>query len=174
MATTKLVAEMDHLWEAWLADGKDLVLTFGQFGTDRNAHSITTIPGDVRFSFDARSHSSEVLAALQSALLGHAEQIGRQHSVSFQFGRISQGEPTPMNDTLRGRLAVGAAELDIPFLDMPSGAGHDAADFARAGVPTGMIFVRNANGSNDPAEAMEMDDFAVGTELLLRYLTRPN
>lgn len=174
MATAKLVAEMDRLWEAWLADGKDLVLTFGQFGTDRNAHSITTIPGDVRFSFDARSHSSEFLAALQSAILRHAEQISRRHGVSYQFGRFSQGEPTPMNDTLRGRLADGAAELDIPFLDMPSGAGHDAADFVRAGVPTAMIFVRNAYGSHNLAEAMEMDDFAVGTELLLWYLTRPD
>lgn len=174
MAAAELVADMERLWETWLADEKDLVLTFGQFSTDRDAHSITTIPGEVRFSFDARSHSSAVLAALKSELLRRAEKIGRRRGIAFRFGRFSQGEPAPMADTLRRRLAAGATELDMPFLEMPSGAGHDAADFALAGVPTAMIFVRNANGSHNPAEAMRMEDFAVGVELLLWLLTRPD
>jgi beta-ureidopropionase / N-carbamoyl-L-amino-acid hydrolase len=30
-----------------------------------------------------------------------------------------------------------------------------------------MIFVRNDNGSHSPDEAMDLDDFAVGTEALI-------
>jgi N-carbamoyl-L-amino-acid hydrolase len=33
-----------------------------------------------------------------------------------------------------------------------------------------MIFVRNDCGSHNPEEAMAMDDFAVGTDVLLRLL----
>ena len=67
---------------------------------------------------------------------------------------------------------VGLTELGIEALEMPSGAGHDAADFALAGVPAAMIFVRNDHGSHNPAEAMRMEDFALGTELLLWFLMR--
>jgi N-carbamoyl-L-amino-acid hydrolase len=51
-------------------------------------------------------------------------------------------------------------------MEIPSGAGHDAQDFAHAGYPAAMIFVRNANGSHNPDERMEMSDFALGTRLL--------
>jgi N-carbamoyl-L-amino-acid hydrolase len=34
-----------------------------------------------------------------------------------------------------------------------------------------MIFVRNAHGSHNPEEALDMDDFALGTQLLARFLT---
>ena len=35
---------------------------------------------------------------------------------------------------------------------MASGAGHDAAVFAKVGMPTAMIFVRNEHGSHNPDE----------------------
>jgi N-carbamoyl-L-amino-acid hydrolase len=35
-----------------------------------------------------------------------------------------------------------------------------------------MIFVRNANGSHNPFEAMRMDDFCQGTQLLAWMLVR--
>jgi N-carbamoyl-L-amino-acid hydrolase len=34
------------------------------------------------------------------------------------------------------------------------------------GVPTGMIFVRNEHGSHNPREAMTLDDFLAGVDLL--------
>jgi beta-ureidopropionase / N-carbamoyl-L-amino-acid hydrolase len=64
-------------------------------------------------------------------------------------------------------LALG---IDAPAL--ASGAGHDAQDFAHAGFRAGMIFVRNANGSHNPHEAMAMADFCLGTQLLAWMLAR--
>ena len=49
--------------------------------------------------------------------------------------------------------------------EIPSGAGHDAAVFANAGVPSAMVFVRNENGSHNPHEDMDIDDFLVGVDL---------
>ena len=59
--------------------------------------------------------------------------------------------------------------LEQPF-EMPSGAGHDAAVFAKVGIPSAMIFVRNENGSHNADEAMSLEDFAVGTRALLGLL----
>ena len=42
----------------------------------------------------------------------------------------------------------------------------------RCGVPMGMIFVRNENGSHNPHEAMEIDDFMAGVSLLTWYLSQ--
>ncbi len=172
LATVELASQMDRLWESWLAAGKDLVLTFGQFQTDAKSHSITTIPGEVRFTFDARSHSRKILKALKAELLKRAGLIGNKRRVSFRFGRFSTSDPAPMSESLRRQLLDGAAELGIPVLDMPSGAGHDAADFALNGVPSAMIFVRNDHGSHNPRESMRIEDFALGAELLLWFLTR--
>ncbi len=86
--------------------------------------------------------------------------------MKFDLGRFNISEPALMDAGVQRRLAEGADQLNVPHLTLPSGAGHDAQDFALAGFPAGMIFVRNANGSHNPREAMEMADFALGTRLL--------
>jgi N-carbamoyl-L-amino-acid hydrolase len=60
--------------------------------------------------------------------------------------------------------------MGLPDEPIPSGAGHDAAVFANAGVPSAMLFVRNEHGSHNPKEAMAMDDFLRGAEVLWRAL----
>ena len=50
---------------------------------------------------------------------------------------------------------------------MSCGAGHDAAVFAGEGVPTGMVFIRNANGSHNPDEAMDIADFAAAARIVM-------
>ena len=58
-------------------------------------------------------------------------------------------------------------------MPIASGAGHDSAVFANAGIPAAMIFIANQHGSHNPDEAMELDDFMTGaallTETVLRY-----
>ncbi len=57
---------------------------------------------------------------------------------------------------------------------MPCGAGHDAATFAGLGIPTGMLFIRNENGSHNPDEHMEMSDFSAGAAILMRFCLSPS
>jgi N-carbamoyl-L-amino-acid hydrolase len=73
----------------------------------------------------------------------------------------------------RGLLDVFGIAMDRigePRCEMACGAGHDAAVFAGAGVPTLMLFVRNENGSHNPDEAMDMADFAIATRVLANGL----
>ena len=55
-------------------------------------------------------------------------------------------------------------------MPLASPASHDTATFTVAGVPSAMLFVRNANGSHNPHEAMEIDDFLEGACVLTGWL----
>ena len=67
------------------------------------------------------------------------------------------------------RLDGACAETGAGRLMLASGAGHDAAVFAQMGVATGMLFIRNQNGSHNPRESMEMDDFGKAATVLARF-----
>ena len=58
--------------------------------------------------------------------------------------------------------------FDVHLMIVP--ADPYLAAFAEAGVPMGMLFVRNRNGSHNPDEAMEVDDFLDATSVLALWL----
>ena len=173
MATAELITAMERLWQRIEDDDGDLVMTFGQLGTDPEAHSLTTIPGLVQFTFDARSHTADTLDRVGAELRRLAKKIGRRRNVEFAFQPFTGAPPAYMDSGLRRRLGEGAEALGIAALELASGPGHDAADFAGAGIPSAMIFVRNRHGSHNPREEMPMDAFADGTRLLLWLLVNP-
>jgi N-carbamoyl-L-amino-acid hydrolase len=78
-----------------------------------------------------------------------------------------------MHPAVIAGLHDAAAGIGQTVREMPCGAGHDAATFADLGVPTGMLFLRNENGSHNPEEHLEMDDFAAGARLLLQFCLCP-
>jgi N-carbamoyl-L-amino-acid hydrolase len=64
------------------------------------------------------------------------------------------------------RLTQAAGRVGVASEPIPSGAGHDAAVFANAGVPSAMVFVRNQNGSHNPREAMDIADLIAGIDVM--------
>jgi N-carbamoyl-L-amino-acid hydrolase len=165
-ATAELVTHIDRHWRILLERGRDLVVTSGIFGTDAAENAIARIPGYVRFSFEARSQSEETLEAFYDLFLSECARIGEERNVEFVLGRRLNSSPATMDPAWVERLRAAARSLGLPDEPMPSGAGHDAAVFAAAGIPSAMIFVRNAHGSHNPAEAMEMDDFIAGLAVM--------
>lgn len=170
-AVSELVTRMDELWRVIEDDeGGDLVLTFGRFMTDPAAHAVTTVPGEVEFCFDARSHSTDTLARVEHALVAAMNEIAVRRGVTFSCDPFTGDAPAAMDRGFQELLRRGCEELSIPAMPIASGAGHDAGDFAAAGVPSAMIFVRNDKGSHNPAEAMEFHDFAQGVRLLTWFV----
>lgn len=168
MAASELIAGMDRLWQHIEdEEGGDLVLTFGRFATDPKTSSVTTVPGYAEICFDARSHSAATLHRVEAALHDAMGEIGRRRGVKFVAEPFTGDAPAGMSSELQGLLRAGAETLAIPAMPIASGAGHDAGDFAAAGVPAAMIFVRNEHGSHNPREALEFQDFAAGTRLMM-------
>ena len=168
-AVAATVAFLHHMESVWLKHeeaGEDLVLTTGELYTDPALHGPSKIAGDTRFVLDIRSLSDATMDAVASAARAAASRIGAAYRTDIELGATSDSPPAVLDARLRARLLT---LLDRPY-EMASGAGHDAAVFAKVGVPSAMIFVRNEKGSHNPDEGMTLDDFAVGTRALLALL----
>jgi N-carbamoyl-L-amino-acid hydrolase len=172
LATAELCYRLDLAWQDVRNAGGDLVFTVGKLYTDPKAHALTKVPGEASFTIDLRSQDNGTLAAMMERTRELAREISERRRVRFELGDFNLQEPSVMDERLREVLAREAQILGIEPLAMPSGAGHDAQDFERAGYPAAMIFVRNAHGSHNPDEALDMDDFALGTQVLARFLTK--
>jgi N-carbamoyl-L-amino-acid hydrolase len=170
LAGAEFAMALDRLWEDFDARGIPMACTIGRFHTDPAAHGLTIVPGAFHFSLDVRAYDEAVLAELDAKVDGIIAGIEQRRGVRFHRGAKARAAVGPVDPAIRAALEAGAVELRIPALDLGSPASHDAAAFAAVGVPMGMIFVRNANGSHNPHEAMEIDDFMAGTTLLTWYL----
>ncbi|AJC21779.1 hydantoinase/carbamoylase family amidase [Pandoraea pulmonicola] len=165
-AVADLISRLDEHWRALLERGIDLVVTAGVVGTDPAEHAISRIPGKVDFSLEVRSQSADTLDVFYELMRTECRAIERDRGVQFVFDRRLSSAPATMDAHVSSRLAEACRALDLPQERVPSGAGHDAAIFANAGIPSGMVFVRNANGSHNPLESMALDDFLRGVQVL--------
>jgi beta-ureidopropionase / N-carbamoyl-L-amino-acid hydrolase len=165
-ATVAFLHHMETLWLQQEESGADLVVTSGELYTDPAMHGPSKIAGETHFVLDLRSTSDATMNTVAEEARIAAARIGEAYRVRFDLGRTSDSPSAMMDTRLRAKLM---RVLDTPF-EMPSGAGHDAAVFAKVGVPTAMIFVRNEHDSHNPDEAMALDDFRVATRALLQLL----
>jgi N-carbamoyl-L-amino-acid hydrolase len=83
-------------------------------------------------------------------------------------------EPVPMAERPISALRAELEARGLPVVELPSGAGHDAAVLAGAGVPTAMLFVRSLNGgiSHSPQEESSPEDVDLAVEVLTGALER--
>ena len=168
-AVAATVAFLHHMESVWLRHeeaGEDLVLTAGELFTDPDMHGPSKIAGETRFVLDIRALSDATMEAVADEARAAAARIGSAYRVDIDLGTTSDSPPAVMDRRLRSGLME---LLEQPF-EMASGAGHDAAVFAKVGIPSAMIFVRNQHGSHNPEEAMSLEDFAVGTRALLQLV----
>ena len=172
VAAADFIHALDRLWAETEAKGGDMAFTMGKLFTDSRQHAMTKISGDVRFSLDVRTLDPDFLTELETTVNRLAARIAARRGVTFELGRITRAAIGAIDPAIQDALADGAKQLAIPARRIASGAAHDAAAFAAAGVPTAMIFVRNAHGSHNPDEAMEIDDFMQGTRLMTWWLTQ--
>jgi beta-ureidopropionase / N-carbamoyl-L-amino-acid hydrolase len=135
------------------------VATFGKVLVEPNG--VNAIPSLVRAWLDARA---PVEPALLDVLRELTEAAGR---IGAEVAEESWTPITGFDPALRDRLAVLVGGADAPAPILGTGAGHDAGILAAAGVPTGMLFVRNPTGiSHSPAERAEPSDCLAGIAAL--------
>ncbi|HYP85204.1 hydantoinase/carbamoylase family amidase [Variovorax sp.] len=171
-AVSDLIMRLDQHWRELLERGTDLVVTAGIMQTDAAEHSISRIPGHVAFSLEARSKSIDSLEGFYQLAQAEMAAVARERGVAFRPDRRLLSAPATMDAHIAGLLDAACAALNVPHDVLPSGAGHDASLFANAGIPSGMLFVRNQNGSHNPNEAMDMGDFMLGVQAMSDAIER--
>jgi N-carbamoyl-L-amino-acid hydrolase len=170
LASADFAMRLDASWRTLLERGEDLVMTFGIFTTDAREHAMTRVPGDVRFTLEYRSESERTLDDFRALAEAEAEDVSRERRVRIELGPGVRTPPAVMDPRLLDHARALLSRARIPHEVLASGAGHDAAIFANAGVPAAMVFVRNEHGSHNPREAMDFEDFLVGAGLLQAIL----
>ncbi|OYU47468.1 MAG: allantoate amidohydrolase [Rhizobiales bacterium PAR1] len=170
MAGADLAMRMDRLWRDHEIRGIPMAVTFGRFHTDSAAHGLTIVPGAFAFSVDIRAYDTSVLAGLEAHFHAAIREIEALRNVRFELGPRASAAVGPVDPAIAARLLTLAGEHEIPAISLGSPASHDSAAFAAAGVPMCMIFVRNENGSHNPDEAMEIDDFLEACTILASWV----
>src|SRR4051812_27105502 len=129
--------------------------TVGQVDVEPGAANV--IPGRARVSVDVRAPDRARLDSLVVAL---------ELDPDFRL------EPVPMADRPLAAFRDEIERRGLPVVALPSGAGHDAAILAAAGVPTAMLFVRSLNGgvSHSPQEDSSAEDVALAVDVLTAAL----
>src|SRR5438309_848873 len=140
----------------------DAVGTVGEIAVRPGAKNV--VPGECVFSLDlraARDHDGlvrEVLAAVAS--------VASSRRVDSSVDELARVPVTSLDAKIRDVLRRATASVGVDAPELVSGAGHDAQNPARSGVPTGMIFVRSTGGSHTPREFASVDDAALGAQAL--------
>ena len=170
IAGAEFAMALDTLWAEFDEAGIPMACTLGRFHTDPAAHGLTIVPGSFHFSLDVRAYDEAVLADLESRVGRIIEGIEQRRAVRFHVGPRARAAVGPVDPAIKAGLEAAARDQGIPVLHIGSPASHDAAAFAAVGVPMGMIFVRNENGSHNPDESMTIEDFLDGTSVLIQWI----
>ncbi|MEI4488522.1 hydantoinase/carbamoylase family amidase [Frigidibacter sp. MR17.14] len=171
-AFASLVQALEGEWDRIEATGTEATITIGRVESNPAQHGGSRVLGELGFTLDLRTGDEALLAALPGRVAEIAAQVASARGVGIDLGHSFGWAAAAMDPALSAGIEDAARALghELPWLSC--GAGHDAASFVAAGVPSAMLFLRNANGSHNPDEAMEIADLAVAIDILTRFVTQ--
>ncbi len=107
---------------------------------------VTSVVEDCRITLDQRHLNAEALAQMLAEAKAASEEFAQEGNVTVTWERLWQIEPIPFNDELIAFADEAIRETGAKPRQLPSGPLHDAAEVARTGVPTIMMFVQSLHG----------------------------
>jgi N-carbamoyl-L-amino-acid hydrolase len=107
---------------------------------------VTSVVEECRITLDQRHLDPAALARMHLEAREAADRFAEEGGVAVSWNRIWHIEPIPFNAALIGMCEESIRETCGTAHRLPSGPLHDAAEVARAGVPTVMMFVQSLHG----------------------------
>ena len=107
---------------------------------------VTSVVEECRVTLDQRHLDGAALARMLQEARDAAELFSREGGVSVSWSRLWRIDPIPFNAELLRLCDEAIVETCGKSHRLPSGPLHDAAEVARAGVPTIMMFVQSLRG----------------------------
>jgi hydantoinase/carbamoylase family amidase len=95
---------------------------------------------------DQRHMDADTLATMLAEAKKASQRFAAEEDVEVAWSRIWSIEPILFDETLVGFAEEAVREVSGSSQRLPSGPLHDAAEMARAGVPTVMLFVQSLRG----------------------------
>ncbi len=123
------------------------------------------VPEHCELWMEMRHVDAARLSAMAAELARRCREIAARRKVVVALQEVSAEDPVPLDPALVQKARALAEELGLRHRVMTSGAAHDAMIFARAGVPSLMVFVPSRRGiSHSPEE------FTAAEQLWTGYL----
>ena len=123
---------------------------------------VTSVVAECRITLDQRHLDAPALAVMLAEARAASERFAREGGVTVTWERLWAIAPRPFHPELIALADEAIRETCGPSLRLPSGPLHDAAEVARAGVPTVMMFVQSLHGiSHNKIEDTREDHLAL-------------
>ncbi|MBU9557051.1 Zn-dependent hydrolase [Burkholderia multivorans] len=146
----------------------DARVTVGHLACQPNSPS--TIPGQVRFSVDVRHPSRSALQRLVADIGAICTQRTALRGTHVDVQRIAEYDPIAFDAACIERVRQATIAAGYPYLEMFSGAGHDAVNLSYV-APSAMVFVPCKAGlSHNEAEDADPVHLAQGASVLANLL----
>jgi N-carbamoyl-L-amino-acid hydrolase len=107
---------------------------------------VTSVVETAEQLLDQRHLDADTLAAMLRDAKEAAERFAAEENIEVEWERIWNIEPILFDETLIGFADEAVREVSGSSHQLPSGPLHDAAEVARAGIPTVMLFVQSLRG----------------------------
>ena len=107
---------------------------------------VTSVVAECRITLDQRHLDKATLAEMLAEAKRASEQFADEGGVTVRWERLWQIVPVPFDAGLIDLCDAAIMETCGASHRMPSGPLHDAAEVARAGIPTVMMFVQSLHG----------------------------
>jgi beta-ureidopropionase / N-carbamoyl-L-amino-acid hydrolase len=133
----------------------------------------TVVAEEVDLTVDQRHPDARVLADCLAQAQELAHEIAESERVRCEWSRLWDIEPISFHPELIEIAQAAISELSGHAHTMDSGALHDAAEVARAGVPTVMLFVQSLGGlSHAKLEDTREEDLILAVKALASTVDR--
>jgi hydantoinase/carbamoylase family amidase len=140
------------------------VATVGE--CDVKPGAMNVVPDSAQMKIDIRGTSAESKSVVLQKLMDSFERLKQKRGLKITWSLLSDEQPIQLDTEVIHSLSSTCDKLGISYIQMPSGAGHDAMNMAKI-CPTGMIFVPSRDGlSHHPDEYTSMEQIGVGAALL--------
>ncbi len=107
---------------------------------------VTSVVAECRITLDQRHLDATSLAAMLAEAKAASERFASESNVTVEWERLWQIEPVLFDRKLIDFCDAAIMENCGISHRLPSGPLHDAAEVARAGIPTVMMFVQSLHG----------------------------
>ena len=149
-------------------DNKHFVATIGRIDVYPNGAAV--VPGEVNMVLDLRASHEHSRDEFLNQLRTRCMQISKDRSCKIEMEVISTASVAVMDHGLRKHLTHEANCLNLSYIDLSSGAGHDMVHLSRV-APAAMIFIPCKDGlSHCPEEFATPEAIAKGSAVLARTI----
>jgi N-carbamoyl-L-amino-acid hydrolase len=134
---------------------------------------VTSVVETAEQLLDQRHLDAAKLARLLELAREASDRFAREEDVEVEWERLWSIEPIPFDDRLIELADESIREVSGSSHRLPSGPLHDAAEVARAGIPTVMLFVQSLRGlSHTKLEDTKEEYLELSVQALDRLTTK--